>query len=270
MFKKILAGLIVMSIVFIPTVRSEEKINATWKTCPDNYEYKSKGFSCRINKSGSIHKLTANGWQLIDKAFIYTRMKTKGSSKKVRVFQYLKKALNIKIKEDGENLFLKANGILGVKGGANVAKFTEEIYFSPTKIDFSYEVTTTTETNMDRWMPFCSLLTNKIAPFTECALEAFDTKKETGIYEIPKVYIKRKTPWSSKLKKAKFIKNKEFSISIPESENTYLSVADGRCWKANNIEIIIRPPMLCQKNSNGFYPAGSAFKWSFSLGLNNN
>jgi hypothetical protein len=260
------SGFICCVLMFVGgAVESEEKKSASWQDCSQGYEYKSEGFSCKINKSGAISKLTAGGWQVTDVVQIYTRLKTRESEKQARVFQDKKKALSIKIRKDGKRLALKASGLLKIDGGKDVARFKEDISFSPNKIDFSYEVKTIVETDMSRWMPFCAYLANKKNPFIGYIFEALDEKGETGVYEIPKEYSKEKESWSKKLKKVKFVEGKEFSISIPENEKTSISVSDGRAWKTNSIDILIRPAVTNTKNKDGFYPAGSVFKWSFSF-----
>jgi hypothetical protein len=244
--------------------RTAEDISE-WRNVSGAYEYKSEFFSCKVNKSGVLSSLVMEDKKLVDMAQIFGRLRTKNAKNDTRIFQNSKAADRIKVKEKKDKTMLLASGVLQGEGIGEVADFKEKISFSPNRILFEYEVKTSIETEMKRWVPFCSLLSAKIDNFTGWALEARNNDEEIGIYGIPDEYSKEKESWDRKLKGAKFILDfKTFELKLGTEDGLLLDVSDGRSWKGNNIEIVIKPE-LKGRSSVLVCPVGSVFKWSFEL-----
>lgn len=248
-------------------LKAQEKVDQ-WQECPKGYEYKSEIFSCKVNNSGSISNLNLGDKKLIDLGQIFARLKTKDVQKETRIFQNARASGGLKAKQAGDKALIVCEGPLQSKETGKVADFKEKITLTPGRIILEYEVKTSVEVEMKHWMPFCSLFSARVDNFIGWALDAVDKKGENGIYEIPEEYSKEKESWARSLNKAKFVlDSKTFELKLDDEKNSVMTVSDGRSWKGKGMEIIIKPIMPRPKKggSSVSYPAGSVFKWSFTL-----
>jgi hypothetical protein len=263
---------IIFFAVFLAGSVAKSEESTQWKECPKGYEYKSEGFSCKVNSSGRLEALRFGDKKLIDIAQVFARLKTKGLKDEVRIFQNAKVSSVLKTRKEKDKIILICYGPLQSKETGNIAEFKEKITISPGKIILKYEVKTLVEVEMKHWSPFCSLLSSKIENFIGYALDTVDKKGENGIYEIPEKYSKEKESWSRLLNKAKFVLDgKVFELSLNDEKKYLLSVSDGRSWGGKGVEIIVKPimPKNKGKGNHVLYPAGFVFKWSFTLSANN-
>jgi hypothetical protein len=253
-----------MALVVIAMQAKGESSTEDWTG--KNYQYKSDGFSCEINKAGAMKSLSFKDKVLINQNMIFFD----NSDKTIKLLQHDASASSMKITTEGAKTLLTAEGTLNnASDSKSYLDFKQKIILSARQIDFEYEVKTLGELKMTVWRPPFSLCLGKIDCFLERPIEVLGLDGGTSIYGFPKVYVKGKEFCPHRLRELKFVLE-DMAFKVRANGEMYsFQIQDARAWDSpsRNFELIIRQNDISSKEETALVPSGTVFKWSFSFFL---
>jgi hypothetical protein len=257
--RKLLSTLIgTMLLVSAVTQALENKVES-----PKDFKYESSGFSCKVDKNGSIHNLKIGDTVVIKESLLHGRYKIiKGEKHDQRFFQQYEKNHPFKLKKTGNNTYLlEKKGTLSNKKHKPGANYTEKISFSPNKITFEYEIEMLVPLASQSGI-FCSLTYLPLDTFMNKGFKLTTPNGKDKLMVFPQNYSK-----TSELHiNAKSIKvslgQEIFEVTAGTGSGFFLS--DTRSYKGNafRIDVVESVPW---KHKAIEFPVGKKFKWSFEL-----
>jgi len=231
-----------------------------------NYKFSTSTYSCTLHKTGMILYLKAYGKNLLKSVILFGDVVY--NKKRARVLQNAKAKTWKLVKSKSESNFI-VTGDLFSRSKKILANFKQNVILTPKQIKCSYEVTTTEALKIKRGKPFFSLLSAPIANYLENAMYVIDKKGDESIWEIQKVFQKKKETFPLRLQSASFsLGNGDFSIIIPPNEQSWMRINDARAWKSPKLEILVMPIIQKGPRRDVIHPAGTVFKWKFTLDFN--
>ena len=229
------------------------------------YDYKSEGFSCTVWPDGSVHSLKADGAMVLsDIGLLGNYLIPKDKPKHdARYFQGTDDSVQATVKDTGGNTFvIEKNGTLNNKMFAPGGKFTEKVTLSPFEINFDYEVETTTEYQASGPV-FCTLTYAPIAAFAGRGYKSVHATGKEAMTVFQKDFDAKTKLHLADVKNLKISLEKGVvEFATPDKVNFFMS--DTRSYGGKEFRFDFKEE-YAWKNEPYVFPAGTKFKWSFTI-----
>jgi hypothetical protein len=266
MRENITSLLIVFLLVLVNIVLGVE--NSETIEVAQNYKFSTSTYSCTLHKTGMILYIKAYDKRLLSSVILFGDVIY--NKKRARIIQNAKATTWKLIKGEQQSIFIVTANLF-TKSKEALAEFEQETILKSRQIKFHYKLTTKKTLTIKGVKPFYSLLSVPIEDYLENSMDIIEKNGDESIWEIPKIFQKNgvSLPNKKRIQKAEFsFKNRSFSIIIPPNEQSWMRISDARAWKSQKLEILLMPILLRKYRKDITYPAGTVFKWKFTLDFN--
>lgn len=260
--KKLSASLLGLSVAFVINTKAADGQEVT------DFTYQSKGLSCNIDKFGNIRSLKTPKTIILDRALIHASpVITSGEKYDSRIFQD-RKCSSLKVKDNGENKYsVEIKGELGNKKYKHIADYTTKISFTPDKISLEYEIVTKKAVSFKSYNPFYSLEYAPCASLKNLGYVIINSKDKKQFCQFPPTYTKDNALRQLDVKNLRIIVP-DGHVIFDTGEKTTISMSDSRSWGSKNFRIDVKPSYPYSAKPV-YFPAGSIFKWTYSISYEN-
>lgn len=224
-------------------------------------EYKSEGFSAKINGSGTIHSIAYKGTPLMDRFLVHGEFKTAEDAPKMENF-YQTNGGDDKgtFERNGECLTVTTSGSMSNKNINKAVDYKIVTIFSPDEIktDVSFKNNIDIYSQGDWYLDYRCIMAKNA--FFGSGMQVIDKTGKEQFITIPESYDKefRMGGQSFKMVIGNVI------LALDCTTDSHWGYQDCRAWKEDRFQIYIRPLGIWTWKFRKF-PVGTETKFSFTL-----